>query len=128
MEAIRETQKRYGSAAMALAIVVGLLFMVGGHKPIAKGLILGTLFSVLNFVIMGETLALRVSPSRTRSSMLSLGTALFRYLILALPLVVAVTYDTFDLVSTVIGLFMIQLLVLADHVVGAFLFRRKRGL
>jgi len=127
METIRETQKRYGSAAMALAIFVGLFFIVIGYKPIAKGLILGTLFSVLNFVIMGETLVLRISPSRRRSSALSLGTALFRYLLLALPLVVAVTYDTFDLVSTVIGIFMIQLLVLGDHIAGTLISRRKRG-
>ena len=127
MEAIRDTQKRYGSAAMAIAIFVGLALIVAGYKPMAKGLILGTLFSVLNFVLMGETLALRISPSRTRSSALSLGTALFRYLILALPLIVAVKIDTFDLVSTVIGIFMIQLMVLGDHIVGAFGSRRKRG-
>ena len=128
MEAIRDTQKRYGSAAMAIAIFVGLALIVAGYKPMAKGLILGTLFSVLNFVLMGETLALRISPSRTRSSALSLGTALFRYLILALPLIVAVKIDTFDLVSTVIGIFMIQLMVLGDHIFGAFGSRRKRGL
>jgi len=127
MEAIRETQKRYGSAAMAVGIFVGLFLIIAGYKPMAKGLILGTLFSVLNFVIMGETLALRVSPSRTRSSVLSLGTAFFRYLILALPLIVAVKYDTFDLVSTVIGIFMIHLLVLGDHIAGAFVSRRKPG-
>lgn len=127
MEAIRKTQKRYGSAAMALAIFAGLFLIIAGQKPIAKGLILGTLFSVLNFVLMGETLALRVSPSRARSSVLSIGTAFFRYLLLALPLIVAVTYDTFDLVSTVIGIFMIQLLVLGDHVAGTWLSRSKRG-
>jgi len=112
---------------MAVGIFVGLFLIIAGYKPMAKGLILGTLFSVLNFVIMGETLALRVSPSRTRSSVLSLGTAFFRYLILALPLIVAVKYDTFDLVSTVIGIFMIQLLVLGDHIAGAFVSRRKPG-
>jgi len=112
---------------MALAIFAGLFFIIAGYKPIAKGLILGTLFSVLNFVLMGETLALRVSPSRARSSVLSMGTAMFRYLLLALPLIVAVRNDTFDLVSTVIGIFMIQLLVLGDHVAGALVSRRKRG-
>ena len=127
MEAIRDTQKRYGSAAMAVAIFAGLALILAGYKPMAKGLILGTLFSVFNFVLMGETLALRISPSRTRSSVLSLGTALFRYLLLALPLIVAVKTDTFDLVSTVIGIFMIQLMVLGDHLSGAFGSRRKRG-
>ena len=60
MESIREIQKKYCTRAITAAIFIGLFFIVAGQKPIGKGLILGTIFSIINFIIMGETLPHRI--------------------------------------------------------------------
>jgi hypothetical protein len=116
----RELQKRYGSRAMVVAIVVGLFFIAGGYKPLAKGLVLGSLFSVINFVIIGETLPARLGKGRHKTFLVSLGSILFRYTLMAVPLIVAIKMEQVDLVTTVVGLFMIQVVILADHVLGGF--------
>jgi len=63
MASIRETQKKYCSRALAAAIVIGLCLILLGMKPIAKGLILGSVFSIVNFILIGETLPMRMGRS-----------------------------------------------------------------
>ncbi len=118
METIRRTEKRYCAVAMAAAIMMTLFFIAIDQKPVGKGLILGTLFSVINFVLMGETLPARLGKSKRKSISFSVGSILFRYLILAIPLVVAVKFRQFNLISVVIGIFSIQIIILADHLYG----------
>jgi hypothetical protein len=45
-----------------------------------------------------------------------MGSIIFRYLLLATPLIVAVKYEQFNLVAAILGIFMIQLVILAEHV------------
>ena len=116
----RELQKRYGSRVMVVAIVVGLFLIAGGYKPLAKGLVLGSLFSVINFVIIGETLPARLGKSRRKTFLVSLGSILFRYVLMAVPLIVAIKMEQVDLTTTVVGLFMIQVVILAEQVLGGF--------
>ena len=116
MESIKETQKRYGSRAIWIAIGVGFGFFLAGYKPMGKGLVLGTIFSVINFVLIGQALPLRIGHSKRKTFVLSLGSILFRYMLMAIPVVVAVKYEQFDLVGTIFGLFMIQIVIMADHV------------
>ena len=71
MDAIRETQKKYCSRAILAAIFVGLVFILMGQNAIGKGLILGTLFSIVNFVLLGETLPLKAGQSRGKSFLFS---------------------------------------------------------
>ena len=116
MESIKETQKSYGSRAIWIAIAVGLGFFLAGYKPMGKGLVLGTIFSVVNFVLIGQTLPLRIGHSKRKTFVLSLGSIIFRYMLMAIPVVVAVKYEQFDLVGTIFGLFMIQIVIMADHI------------
>ena len=116
MESIKETQKSYGSRAIWIAIAVGFGFFLAGYKPMGKGLVLGTIFSVVNFVLIGQTLPLRIGHSKRKTFVLSLGSILFRYMLLAVPVVVAVKYEQFDLVGTIFGLFMIQTVIMADYI------------
>ena len=67
MDAIRETQKKYCSRAMLAAIFIGLVFILMDQNAVGKGLILGTFFSIINFILMGETLPLKVGKSRGKS-------------------------------------------------------------
>lgn len=116
METVKQTQKTYGSRAIWIAIAVGFGFFLAGYKPMGKGLVLGTIFSVVNFVLIGQTLPLRIGHSKRKTFVLSLGSILFRYMLLAVPVVVAVKYAQFDLVGTIFGLFMIQIVIMADHI------------
>jgi hypothetical protein len=118
MDPVRQTQKKYGSRAMTVAILVGLAFIVIGYKPAAKGLILGTIFSVINFVLIGQTLPLRLSPSKSKSSLMSLFSIAVRYAVMAVPLVLAVKMEQLNIAAVICGLFMVQLVILADQLLA----------
>lgn len=104
---------------MSAAILIGLVMILAGQKPVGKGLILGTLFSVVNFILMGETLPIKMGKSRPKTFFFSLGSIVVRYLLMAVPLFLAIKMDQFNLVASVCGLFMVQLMILADHLVAS---------
>jgi len=109
-------QKRYGSRAMAAAIVLALGLILAGFKPQAKGLVLGTLFSVVNFVILGQTLPWRLGQSKRRATMAALASMAIRLALMAIPLAVAMQWGQVDVIAVVAGLFMVQGVILVDHV------------
>ncbi len=115
MEAVRQTQKKYCSTAIAVAIFVGLIFILIGLKPIGKALVLGSVFSIVNFILMGETLPLRIGKSKGKTFLLALGSIYFRFAILAIPLILAIKFEQFDLFAVIVGIFLVQLVILADH-------------
>jgi asparagine N-glycosylation enzyme membrane subunit Stt3 len=115
MEQIRQTQKKYCSAAIAVAIFAGLLFILAGQKPIGKALILGTVFSIVNFILIGETLPLRIGKTKGKTFFISLGSIYFRYIILAIPLIMAIKLEQFNLFAVIFGIFLIQIVIMADH-------------
>lgn len=118
MESVKQTQKKYGSRAIWIAIAAGFVLFLAGYKPIGKGLVLGTIFSVINFVLIGQALPLRIGHSKGKTFFISLGSIFCRYLLMAVPLIVAVKFKQIDLVGAVIGLFMIQFVILTDHLLN----------
>lgn len=116
MAGIRELQKKVGTRAMTAALVVGGVCIAAGVRPIGKGLILGTLFSILNFVLMGATLPLQLQATRCRAFLGSLGGILPRYLLLAVPVFLALKMDQLNLWATVAGIFMVQGIILSESV------------
>jgi len=112
---VRQTQKKYGSRAMMLAIAGGMILILIGQKPVGKGLVLGAVFSVINFVLIGEALPITLGQSRNRAFLSFLGSILFRYALLAIPLFLAIRLSQINLASTVTGLFLVQMLILSDH-------------
>ncbi len=117
MEQIRETQKKYCSLAITLAIFAGIAFFLLGLKPVGKGLILGTIFSILNFILMGETLPMKIGQPKNKTMALSLLSIFFRYGLMAIPLIAAIKLEQFNIPATVCGLFMVQLVILADGII-----------
>ena len=101
---------------MWTAIIIGICFFLAGQKTVGKGLILGTLFSVVNFILIGQALPMRIGKSKRKTFFLSLGSIFFRYALMALPIIVAVKFEQFNLVAAIVGLFMIQYIILADHI------------
>ncbi|MFC1887129.1 ATP synthase subunit I [Thermodesulfobacteriota bacterium] len=126
MEPIRETQKKYGSRAISIAIVIGFILILVGQKPLGKGLVLGALFSVINFVLMGETLPLKFGKSKRRTFFLSFFSIVIRYLLLAIPVILAVKLNQFNVISTVFGIFMIQFVILMETALKSIKDIRKK--
>jgi hypothetical protein len=115
MTTIRETEKKYCTRAMTSGIILSFALIVAGQSAFGKGLMLGTLFSTVNFVLMGEALPYKWGLSKRKSFVISLSSMLLRYVLLAVPLVIAAKYDQFHMVSTVVGIFMIQAMILFDQ-------------
>ena len=126
MESIRQTQKKYCSRAIMAAILAGLVFILAGQQPIGKGLILGTIFSIINFIVMGEMLPLKIGKSKNKTFFFSLASIFSRYILLAIPLLIAVKFDQYNLISVVIGIFMVQFFILAEQVVVNFSSNRRK--
>jgi len=116
METVKQVPKKYISLALTFSIGVALLLVLMGHKPLGKGLILGAIFSVLNFILMGKSIELKLGRSKAKTFSISMGSIIFRYLLLAIPLIIAVKYEQFNLVAAILGIFMIQLVILTEHV------------
>ncbi len=117
MEQIRQTQKKYCSLAITLAIFAGVSFFLFGLKPIGKGLILGTIFSILNFILMGESLPMKIGQPKKKTFAISFGSIFFRYGLMAIPVIAAIKLEQFNIASTVFGLFMIQFVILTDEII-----------
>ena len=115
MEAIRQTQKKYCSRTMVTAIVLGGFLILVGQQPIGKGFILGAIFSVINFILIGATLPYRLGKTKSKTFQVALGSIFFRFGIMAVPLILAVKFDQFSLFAVIIGIFAVQLVIIADQ-------------
>jgi ATP synthase I subunit len=112
----RQTQKRYCSRAIIIAIFFWLGCYLIGEVTVGKGVVLGTLFSILNFIIMGETLPMQIVTEKRGAFFRSLGAICFRYGLLAVPLYIGIKNPKFNLFAVIAGIFSIQLLILVDHI------------
>ena len=126
MESLRQTQKKYCSRAITAAIFVGLFLILAGQKPVGKGLILGTVFSIVNFILMAQMLPIRIGKSKNKTFFLSFGSIVLRYFLLAVPLVIAIKFDQYNFIAVVFGIFMIQFIILADHLFSLIASRREK--
>ena len=128
-EEIRQTKTLYCRKAMFYAIGVALIFIILGHKAIGKGLVLGALFSVLNFVIMGNFLGRQVASggeNRFRVGSRAFLSISIRFAILAIPLIIAIKTENIHFYGAVAGVFMVQFAILFNNlVVGRFSKIRK---
>jgi hypothetical protein len=124
---IRETQKKYCSLSLVTAIIVGFFLIIAGQSTVGKGLILGTLFSSINFALMGEVLPHKVGKSRGKTYLVAVGSIISRYLLLAVPIVLCIrSPERFNLFAVIIGIFMVQLVILLDYLKSAILLTRRK--
>ncbi len=113
---IDTVQKRYASMALIAAVIGGAGFIVMGYAPLGKGLLAGTLFSVLNFWLMAKALPSRLGRGRARTFLLSITSICGRYALMALPLILAVKLPHLAVSTVVIGLFAVQLVILGERI------------
>jgi hypothetical protein len=112
---IWDVQKRYARLALMLTVLLAGPLMVFGQRPLGKGLILGTLFGIVNFILVALALPLRLRYVRGKALLFSLTSIYVRFALMALPLIWALKHDSVALTTTVTGLFMIQIAILGDH-------------
>ena len=103
---------------MLVALAIAGILILFDYKPIAKGLILGTIFSIINFIIMGLMLPARLHKVPRKTFWVSFGGIWFRYLIQVIPLIIAFYVDSLNFFATAAGLFMIQFIILIHHIGG----------
>ena len=110
--------KRYITSVLFMAAAGGAVLLLLGYPALAKGLILGTLFSALNFFLMAIFLPMRLGQSRSRSIFISLASICFRFALLAVPLILAAKNAQFAIASTVIGLFAVPATIIIDQLLS----------
>ncbi|MBL0713622.1 MAG: hypothetical protein JJV98_07960, partial [Desulfosarcina sp.] len=66
MKTVKSIQKHYANLALISALLIGLALVLGGRPTAGKGLMLGSLFSALNFALMGLSLSSRLTAGRRR--------------------------------------------------------------
>ncbi len=117
MDDVAQLRKRYCSSAMVAAIIVGFVLIGLEMRPIGKGIILGALFSILNFILMSMALPRELDGSAKSGALRSLGSVLFRYVFMAAALYVGIQYEAYNVFAVAGGLFSVQLMILGDHLV-----------
>lgn len=125
-EEVHQIRNKYCSQALVVAIVVAAVCLVIGQKSIGKGLILGTLFSILNFIAMAHTLPLRLGHAKRKTFWVGFGGIWFRYLLMGIPIFIAIKWNAVNFFATAAGLFMVQGIILAHHG-GKMIFKRNKA-
>ena len=104
--------------ALLLALAAALVLVLSGYRPAARGVALGGLFSVLNFLVMARTLGGRMARSGWSGRSFGFIWILGRLGIMALPLIVAFKTAYFDFAATAAGLFAVQGTLLVQPLVA----------
>ncbi len=108
-------QRRICFWAMTCALALAFIFLFFHEKSIAKGVVLGTCFSIINFFLMGKSIPMILGRSRAKANTMGFMSIFLRYLFLAIPLIIGMKYASFNFVAVVIGIFAVQIVMLVDH-------------
>ena len=111
-----EVQKRICSWTLSSNLIIAVLLLFLQEKAVAKGLILGAFFSIANFLLLGKSIPMVLGHSRRKASLIGFISLLFRYLLLAIPMVIALKSPSFDFVAVVFGIFSVQIVTLVDYI------------
>ena len=91
--------------ALLISLTVACIFLALDFKSAAKGVALGSIFSVVEFTLMARRLERRLVPQgRGRDYFGLLG----RYFLLAIPLIAALKLPSIDFFATVGGIFAVK--------------------
>jgi len=114
---LNRLQRGTCSWAMKATLMLAIFFIIIHETAIAKGLILGTCFSIINFILLGKSIPMTLGRSRARASMVGLASILSRYVVLAIPMIVAIKSVSFNFVAVVVGIFAVQIVTLIDYII-----------
>jgi hypothetical protein len=114
---LSQMKKRICFRTIALAIVASGILLFLQEKGIARGLLLGTLFSVVNFLLLSTSIPMTLWRSRSQASWIGFGSILTRYAMLAVPMVVGLKSSSFSFFAVVVGVFSVQLFMFFEYLV-----------
>jgi ATP synthase protein I len=114
---VKRFQGRLCSRAMWSALIIAIVFICIHENALAKGLLLGTLFSITNFALLGKTIPMTLRPSRFRAGLIGFASISVRLSLLSIPMVVAIKSSSFDFVAVVIGIFSVQIVTLVEYII-----------
>jgi hypothetical protein len=115
---IQSSFKRYGQSALLAGIIVCAAGISLGYPQVGKGFLLGALASIINFVMMGLALPSKVAADNRKSAAVkSFSSVMLRFAIMGVALIAGFFLSSFSFFAVAAGLFSIQALILADHLV-----------
>lgn len=112
MTQVRDAHKKYCSRALLAAASIAVVFLLFGRAAVARGLILGALFSILNFTLLACSLPLQLNKGRRKTFLFCFSSIGMRYLLMALPIFIAAGSERFSIFGVAAGLFMVQAVIL----------------
>ena len=114
---VSEVKKKICIKALVLTLVASIFFILLNERPIVKGLALGSLFSIINFLLLGESIPLALGKTRMKAGMIGLASILVRFSVLAFPLWVGLKSPSFNFAAVVAGIFSIQVVTLVEYLI-----------
>ena len=119
-------QRRICSYTLNSALVLAVIFLIFQENAIAKGLLLGSLCSIINFMLLSLSVPMTVGKTRYRAGLIGLVSIFIRYILLAIPLILGLKLASFNFVAVIIGIFAVQIVTLIDHIVIRPIFMEKQ--
>jgi hypothetical protein len=120
------TPKKICTWSITCSTAIAVICLLFQQTAVAKGLVIGAIFSVINFVLLGQTIPMTLYKSRAKAGMIGFSSILGRYVLLAVPLIIGIKLPSFSFVAVVIGVFSIQITTLVSYfLIGPLL--RGRG-
>ncbi len=112
MENILKFKKAIVYQILITAAVFAAGALIFNQMPAAKGFVLGSLFSLINFLFMVRHTPNRLGKERKAATVHSGLSLVFRLGILAVPLYLAIRRPEINLVFTIIGIFNLQISII----------------
>ena len=113
---VKQVRDRICSWAMLLGIIVAACFILLDEKAIARGFLLGTCFSIINFLLLGRSISITVGQSRPKASRTAITSIFLRYIVLAIPIIVAIRTASFNVAAAIAGIFAVQIVTLVYYI------------
>ncbi len=113
---VGRVERRICSHAITVSLMLASIFILLNANAVAKGLLLGTLFSIANFLLLSMSIPMTLGKARVRAGLIALGSLLLRYGLLSIPMIVGLKYAAFSFVAVVAGIFSIQIITMFEYV------------
>ena len=114
---VKRFQNRVCSFALLFGSSVSFFSLILGMPSVAKGFLLGTCFSVINFILMCLFLPFSWGKESRKAGAFSLGSLFIRYAVLSIPIIVAIKDRSFNIAATVAGIFSVQMVLFGYYVI-----------
>lgn len=105
--------------ALSLIIVGFLALILKNPKPYVLGMVFGSSINILCFILMGITTKKAVLMEPSKAYGYTLGNYFVRYIIYFVVLFIAAKADYINFVTTILGFFMIKIVILSGAILDS---------